>query len=379
MSKQYEISITNDSELAPLVKSLASRNKAEFEQAMEAVAQFIGDVILAVVEQAPVISNLFTTVTYNEGTAPSLPLDVYYDIRDRNYLQIWSQGMPGGLATNFVHGLNELMVSVYELDSAISMSKRYARDARLDVLAATIERMAQEFLIKQETNSANVISAALGQALYTPRGSSVQVPQGLRTATAGSFQLDDFNKLITLLQRIRPSWVGGTPVGGNVISHMIGSPEFMEQLRSIAYQPQNTRNGATTTSGATSLAAPDSVRGQVFDAAGNPSFFGVELINVYEMGQGQPYNTLFANYIGATNVGGSAFVPATQEVIWAFSLNSNKRALSRLVEKSPEGNGTLQTFVDDSFPARSEKIGWYSRLREGRVILDSRNLAFAIM
>lgn len=379
MSKQYEISIKEDAELSVLLKSLASRNKAEFEQAMEAMAAFIGDVILAVVEQAPVVSNLFSTVTYNEGTSPTLPLDVYYDVRDRNYLQVWTQGMPGGLATNFVHGMNELPVSVYELDSALSMSKRYARDARLDVLAAAIERMAQEILVQQEKTSANVISAVLGQALYTPRGSTVQIPQGLRTATAGTFQLDDFNKIITLLQRIRPSWVGGTPVGGNVISHLCGSPEFMEQIRSMAYQPQNTRNGATTSSGASSLAAPDSVRGQVFDAAGNPSFYGVELVNIYEMGQGQPYNSLFANYIGATNVGGSAFVPATQEVIWAFSLNSNKRAITRLVEKSPEGNGTVQTFVDDSFPARSEKIGWYTRLREGRVILDSRNLAFAIM
>lgn len=378
MSNKYEISIAQDAEISKMIKQLASRNRAEFDAAMEAVAGFIGQVVLNVVEQAPVISNLFNTVTYNEGTAPSLPLDVYYDIRDRNYIQVWTQGVPGGLATNFTHGLNELMVSTYELDSAVSMFKKYARDARLDVLAATIERMAAEILVKQESNSANVISAALAQARYTPIGGGAPVPQGKKVGTANYFGMDDFNKIITLLQRIRPSWVGGTPVGGNVVSHLVGSPEFMEQIRSIAYQPQNTRPGSMTTSGATALSAPDSVRGQVFDAAGNPSFFGVELVNVYEMGVGQPYNTLFANYFGSTQYDGSnTFDAANDEILWALSLNSNKRALTRLVESGE--SGTLSVMPDDSFPLRADRLGFYSRLKEGRVILDNRNMAFAIL
>lgn len=377
MSKKYEISIAQDAEINKMVKQLGSRNRAEFDAAMEAVAAFIGDVVLNVVDQAPVISNLFTTVTYNDGAAPSLPLDVYYDIRDRGFIQVWSQSAPGGLATNQVHGLNELMVTTYEVDSAVSMSKRYAREARLDVLAATIERMAGEFLVKQETDSANIISAALGQSTYTPVGGGAAVTQGIRVGTANYFGLDDFNRLITLLQRIRPSWVGGTPVGGNVVSHLVGSPEFHEQLRSIAYQPQNTRDGKLTTSGASSLSAPESVRSQVFDAAGNPTFYGVELLNVYEMGVGQPYNTLFDNYIGATTVGGSAFDGAADEIVWGLSLSANKRALTRLVKTGE--NGILNVMPDDSFPMRSEKLGWYSRLEEGRVILDSRNLAYIVI
>lgn len=377
MSKKYEISIAQDAEVSKMIKQLASRNRAEFDAAMEAVAAFIGDVILNVVDQAPVISNLFQTVTYNEGTAPSLPLDVYYDIRDRNYIQVWSQSAPGGLATNQVHGLNELMVSTYEVDSAVSMLKKYAKEGRLDVLAATIERMAGEFLVKQETDSANIISAALGQATYTPVGGGAAVPQGIRVGTANYFGLDDFNRMITLLQRIRPSWVGGTPMGGNVVSHLVGSPEFHEQLRSIAYQPQNTRDGKLTTSGASSIAAPEAIRGQVFDAVGNPTFYGVELINAYEMGVGQPYNTLFANYIGSTQVGGSAFTNASDEVVWSLALSQNRRALTRLVQTGEAG--TLQVMPDDSFSMRSEKIGFYSKLTEGRVVLDSRNMAFCVV
>lgn len=377
MSTPYQISIKDDAEVTKLVRALASKNRAEFEAAQEAIAAFIGDVILNVVEQAPVIGNLFTTVTYDEGTPATLPLDVYYDVKDRSYLRVWTQSTAGGLASNFVHGLDELPVSTYNLTSAISMLKKYAKNGRLDVVAATMERMAQEILVKQEINSASVLLSALGEARHT-NVAGAEVPNGIRVGDAGRFAMNDFNRIITLLQRMRPSWVGGSPIGSNVISHLIGSPEFHEQLRSIAYQPQNTVNGATTTSGATSIAAPEGLRNGVFNAAGSASFYGVELLNVYELGVGQDYNTLFDAAIGATAIdGGAAFDGATEEVALALNLRGNTRALTRLVERGE--NGTLVVTPDDSFPTRSEKVGFVGSLREGRVITDTRQLGFLVM
>lgn len=375
MSNYDQIKIKKDSEAAKLIKMLGSKNKVEFDQATEAFAAFIAGVILQVVENAPAVANLFTTDSYTEGTAPSIPLDAYFDIRDRNYIQVWTQTIAGGLATSTVQGLGELMVSVYELDTAVSLLKKYARNARLDVVAATMERMAQEILIKQERNSANIISNALANATYT-NAAGVTGPQVIRATTAGSFGLDDLNRLITLLQRIRPSWVGGTPVGGQTISHLIGSPEFMEQIRSIAYQPVNTRAGSVATNGATALSATDAVRGEVFSAAGNPSFFGINLVNLYEMGKGDyPYNNFFSTYAGSTvfPAGGSAFVKANEQIVWALNLAGNPRALTRLVQTN-EGGGALEVMPDDSFPARSEKFGYYAKMTEGRVILDHRAL-----
>lgn len=377
MSK-YEVSIKENSDIGKLIRALASRKREEFDAATEAVAAFIQVVALEVIAQAPTVGNFFKTITYEKGTAPYIPLDTYYDVRDRNYIQVWSQSMPGGLATNFVKGLARMVADTYSLETAASMFKEDAAGGRVDILAATIERMAQELLIAHDTNSASVISAALGQSLYTPVGGGTQIPQGIRTNNANQFGMDDFNRVITLLQRIRPSWVGGTPVGGNTISHLVGSPEFMEQVRSIAYQPQNTR-AVPDTNESTVLAAPDSVREAVFNAAGNPSFYGVELVNLYEMGVGQPYNTLFANYIGSTNVGGSAFTAASDEVVWALNLNVNKNALIRIVERGVDDGSTLNVMPDDSFPMRSEKVGWWARQKEGRVITDSRSLGFLIM
>lgn len=379
MSKKYEINIQNDPELTKLVRSLASKNAQTLAEAQEAVAAFIQVVALEVIAQAPTIGNLFRTISYEKGTAPYIPLDAYYDVRDRNYLQIWQSSAPGGLATNFVKGLARFVADTYDLSSAISIFKEDAAGGRVDILASTIERLAQEFLIYHDTVSAQVLLAALGQARYTNLAGA-QAAQGIRVATADTFQLDDMNRVITLLQRMRPSWVGGTPVGGQTISHLVGSPEFHEELRSIAYQPQNTRNGATTTSGATSLSAPDDVRESVFNAAGNASFYGVDLINLYEMGVGQPYNTIFSTYIGATAIdGGAAFNPAIEEVVLALSLNTNKNSLIRIVERSVTDGSTLNVEVDDQFTVRSKKLGWFVEQREGRVVTDSRNLGFLVM
>jgi len=369
-----KISIKKTAEQVALVKQLGSKNKAESMAAQEVFAAFIGDVILQVVEQAPVISNLYTSKGFAEGTAPSLPLDVLFDIRDRNYIQVFTQSAAGGVPTSYLHGLDELMVSTYNLSSAVSFGKKYAREARLDVVAAIMERMAQEILVKQEINGASILCKASADARYDVAG--VQTPQIIRSQTADLFSLGDLNRLMTLAARSRPSWAGGTPVGGNSLTDLIGSPEYFEQIRAISYQPVNTRAGSLTTNGATSIAATDSVRDAAFNGAGLTSFFGVNLTQVYEMGVGRSYNTLFSSWIGATTFQGyaqganAAFAPTTEEQVIGLNLTS-PNVLVRLVQES-DGGGRLNVQPDDSFPSREDKLGFYASSNEGRVMLDTR-------
>lgn len=373
MSKSnFDVSIASTPENKALLKALNSKSRQEFEAAYDAVAVLAGEVAKEVLAQAPTVANFFRTINFDKGTVPTVPLDIFYDITDRNLLQIWTQSVSGGLPTNYFHGVESMVAQVQSLTSAISVKKDTIAGS-VDVLAAVLERLAQEFLITQETTSAGVISAVIGQARKADG-----TPQGIRTGTANVFAMNDFNRVITLLQRIRPSFVGGTPVSGQTISHLVGSPEFHEQLRSMAYQPQNTRAGSLTTSGATSLAAPDAVRNSIFNAAGNAEFFGVNLVNLYEMGVGKSYNQLFADYIGSTAVDGAgAFDPATEEVIWALSLNTNKNSLIRLVEN--DNGSTLNVSPDDQFTVRSKKIGFTAEQSEGRLCTDARNLGFVVL
>lgn len=372
MNQYGKISIKPGSDAAKLVTQLGSRNKSESQAASEAIAAFFGGVIQQVVDQAPVISNLYQQETYLEGTAPSLPLDLFYDVKDRNFITVWTQGIAGGLATTEVKGLDEMFFSTYRLDTAVSMQKKYAREARLNVVAATMNRMAQEILVKQEINGANILLKAVADAQYdSDEDGTVDTRQVIRSTTADVFQLDDLNRLFTLGARTKPSWFGGTPVGGSQgITHLVLSPEMIEQIRGMAYQPQNTR-AVPNTDESTVLAAPDSVRNAVWNLAGTPNFFGVELVVANEFGVGKRYNKVFAKYAGSTSYGGSSFTQASQEIVVALNL-AGTNPLVRLTETNGEG-GTFQVAADE-FHVREDKVGFWGGLREGRAVLDSRGI-----
>ncbi len=167
----------------------------------------------------------------------------------------------------------------------------------------------------------------------------------------------------TKYSRVVASWAGSTPVAEqNQLTDIIGSPEFLAQIRSIAYQPQNTVNGATTSSGASSIAAPESVRTEIFRSAGVPSLFGINIIQNYDFGIGRTFNTVFANYAGATaytgtaGSGTAAFAPATEQLV--VGLNANMFNLVRVRERGTEGEFTLAP--DDQFTMRSrqDRILW---------------------
>lgn len=360
-----------------IVKKMGSNNRSEALAAQEALAAVITQPLLKVIQTAPVISNLFKTVTYDLGTVPALPLDVYFDVRNRNYLNVWTQAQAGATATNFVQGISEMFVNTFELDAAVSFNKSYVNAGRLDVVAASLERLAQEILIKKELNAANIMLGALAGARINGQAADTAVTnlQVIRSATAGVFQMDDFNTMMTKFERQLASWVGSTPVNEqNQLTDIIGSPEFFGFVRSIAYNPINSRNGATTTSGASSLSAPDDIRSEVFRSAGVPNIFGINLIKSFDFGIGRTYNTLFSNYAGSTaylgtgGTGSAAFTPTTEQLV--VGINANSWNLVKVEERG--ASGELTVMADDQYTTRSQKLGFWGMTRCGFVSLDGR-------
>lgn len=362
-----------------LVKRMGSNNKTESMAALEAVAAVMTKPILQVIEQAPVISNLYTTLTYSSGTPSSIPLDDYFDIRSRNFLNVWTASQPGGTATNFVQGATELYVQTYPIESAISFNKNYLAAGNIDHLAAGLTRLVQEVLLLQQTNAAFVLFNSLAGARIDGTTSTATSNLNLaRSAAADVFQLDDFNTIMEMYDNVTSSWVGGTPVNElREITDMLGSVKWMSQIRSIAYQPQNTRQ-LVATSGATALGAPDSVREQIFKGGGVPTIYDVVLHKVYEMGVNKDYNTVFDTAIGAvalpghgTGFGGgttSVFNGAAEEIV--VGLNTEMFDLARL--RMTEEGSEFSLVVDDTFTQRSRKLGYWGGLREGYVSVESR-------
>jgi len=376
-----EIKIERTPEQVELVKAMASKNREVAYEAQAALGDFIGPVLAEVVNQAPTVSNLFTTLQFNSEDNASIPLDLYHDIGDEDYVQIWSQNAPGGLPTNHVAPRQqEMKFTTYRLDSAVSFDKRFAARSRMDVVSKTFTRIAQEILLKQEKTSASMIMTAVANAATNSKNHI------MRGHTQGRFLLADLNKLFTLTKRINTAWTGGTPADrrGRGITDLIVSPEIVEEIRGMAYNPINTKGAVTDIPGT------DKLREQVFNSAGIPEFYGVSIMEINEMGVGQKWNELF-NLVSTTADNGGdkdygdsgdgattgVFDESKEQICLGVDLS--RESMLRAVATDSETGAEFDLVVDDQFVSRSQKIGYYGSLEEGRMILDDRVLTGIIV
>ena len=386
------ITLKRTPEQVELVKAMASRNRNVAYEAQVALAEFIGPVLAEVLNNAPTVSTLFKSLQFNADDNPSIPLDLYYDISDEDYVRIWSQTHAGGLPSNQVlPTASELKVATYNLNAAVDFDRRYAAKSRMDVVGKTFTRVAQELLLKQERTSATLLMTSLANATIktSPNLNGSQV---FRSTLTGSLLMDDFNNLATLAKRINSSWIGGTPttrVRG--ITDIICSPEIVASIRSMAYNPVNTRGGdgagvAGNAATANPIAAPDSVREDLFRNAGVNSFMGLNILEFNEMGKNEKFNTLFATAGGATTydtfgdstgAGAAVFAGDTSEIV--VGVDRSRDSLMRVVATDSESGSEMTLLADDQYSVRQNKIGYYGAIEEGRVVLDNRVLCGVIV
>jgi hypothetical protein len=384
-----KLTLKNTPEQVELIKAMGSRQQTVAREAQEAFAAFLGPVVQSVLNQAGTAGSIYTDAPYDEDDSPSYPLDLYYN-DGANAVSVWSQNIAGGLPSSAVEGMAELKIATYRLDSAVSFLKKYARRARLDVISKGVERMAQEVLVKQERNAWAVILKALGEAT----SSGVTDGIGVTSLKAGThvvpvtdesvFQLADLNRLMTLNKRINESFANGTPdnVYSTGVTDLYVSPEVKEQIRAFAYQPMNTRHGKVTTSGATAVPLPDSVRTDIFNAAGASEIYGVNIVELNELGVGKKYNQLFDQFDSGniapngTNTA-HAFAESTDEL--CVGIDNSKGAFIRALAQNADSGSSFTADPDDQYVQRAEKLGFYGSLEEGRVCIDGRAIVGLIV
>ena len=357
-----------------LIKTIGSKDTIESRKAQEMLAAFISEVIQKVLLQAGTASAIYTDSTFNEDDDPSIPLDLFYDQNSTRYVTVWSQAIAGGLPTSQIEGVAEMKISTYRLDSAVSFAKKYARKSRLDIISKAVERMAQEILIKQERNAWAVICRALGEATS---GGNDHV---IGATTQDVFQLDDMNRLMTLIRRLNTSWASGTPANLDAygLTDLFCSPEVKEQIRAFAYEPMNTRAGTVASSGATAVPLPDNIRTEIYKNAGTSEIYGVSITDLNELGISQKYNTLFGTFATATmGATGGAFSTSVDEVIFGFDLS--RECFIRPLAQNADNGGTVTTHVDDQWVVRSDKAGFYTAIEEGRICIDGKGVCGLVL
>ena len=134
-------------------------------------------------------------------------------------------------------------------------------------------------------------------------------------------------------------------------------------------------------------ALPESMREEIYKNAGMQNIFGVNIVQMIEMGVSKKYNTLFdyyanaGSYTYATLAGGgsAAFADASQQLL--IAIDNSRRAFLRPVARGTEAQGaTFTVLPDDQWNlARLDKAGFFGSLEEGRVCLDARSTSGIIV
>jgi hypothetical protein len=352
-----------------LIKAMGSKDAKISRDAQEMLAAFITPIAQEVIRQAGTASLIFTDKPYNEDDSASIPLDLYFD-EGVGYITAWSQSIPGGIPTNHVESIKEMKVATYRIDSAVSFLKRYARRGRLDVVAKAVERMLQEVLVKQERNAWAVILKALAEA--RTQGLYHVITNASETSL---FTMDSLNKLMTRMRRIAASFANGTAEfqDSRGLTDLFVSPEVKEQIRAFVYQPMNTtalQAGTPSNVYGPAVALPDAARMDIW--RNSNQLFDVSITEMIEFGSSRKYNFIFDEFAGADTTFGYSgeFDNAADEIV--VGLDLSREAFLRPIARNADTGATFTAIPDDQFAARSEKVGFYGALEEGRVIIDSR-------
>ncbi len=363
------IQFNKDADQYELFRATASKDKAVAAEAKLALAGFIAGIVDEVVRQAATTSLIYVDQQYNEDDQPSIPLDLFYD-QGVDTVQVWSQSVAGGLPTTQVEGVGEMKVSTMRLDSAISWPNKWARRGRLDNIAKSLERMAQEVLVRKERNGWAVLLKALGEA----------TTNGLRhtttTATAGTFGVTDLTTLQIRQRRLAASFANGTPDPNSAfgLTNLFVSPEIKGQIRNWAVNPQNS-NGSQSTG---PIGLPESVREQIFKSAGATELFDIMITDLIELGGTQKYNVLFGEF-AAAGIAHSAGNFNTTNNTLLVGVDLGRGTLISPIQTYNDAPGTFQVFEDDQFLAREDKTGYYGCEERGFVCADARALCGIIV
>jgi hypothetical protein len=367
------IKLKETPEQVEMAKAIGSKDPAVSRPAAEAFAAAIGPVIQEVLNHAGTSPLIYNDYAFNEDDNQSIPLDLFYN-EAVDYIKIWSASpIAGGLPTSEIAGVAEMKFSTYELEGEVSFLKKYARKHYLNVLSAAVERLTNETLVKQELQAWAVLLKALGEAASTTTNSTTTSKHTIAAGVAGVFKLDDLNRLLTLSKRINHSYANGTPTApfSRGVTDLFVSAEIKEDIRAFAYNPMNT-TAVPNTDESTALGLPDQVRQEIYRNVGTSSLYDVNITDLNELGVNQIYNQLFALYAsGNIAPGTTTFVPATHELLFGADLSKRNAALRPVAVDAYVGS-SVNVNVDDQWRVREDKQGFWLKLKEGRLVLDSR-------
>lgn len=263
--------------MTDLLRKTGDKDPVVANNAQKALAAAITPVIRQGVTPGDTILELFDKTVFDPNARIEYPIDFY---RPENASEFTAYTVPnqGKVPQRHVEG-DYVTVPTYDIANSIDWLKRYAREARWDIVGRALEVLEAGFVKKLNDDSWHTIMAA---------GFDRNLIVNDTNASAGQLT----KRLISLLKLVVRRNSGGNSASMNrgKLTHLYLSPEAIEDMRNWGVDE-----------------ADDFTRREIYlsdDTAGT-SVFGVKLLPLDELGENQEYQLYYQNVIatGAANNG----------------------------------------------------------------------------
>jgi hypothetical protein len=114
----------------------------------------------------------------------------------------------------------------------------------------------------------------------------------------------------------------------------------------------------------------------MFTSAGIPEFYGVNVMELHELGASRKFTSIFGALSPTSdnnpNTANSNSFASTDDLV--IGIDRSRDAFVKAVAVDQETGSEFNLVADDQFSIRQAKVGWFGSIEEGRVVLDDRAL-----
>ncbi len=366
-----KLQITRDANKDLLLKTIGGEKgkkpSGEMIAAEEMLAASVARISAKLLNEYSFFSQFFRTETFVDGEIPTDKFDLWED-NTEGVIEVWSPFKQGGLASNLLWGSEEYRVFTQRFESAVHLERAWVRASKYGRVEDAIDKMVIEIANKKDFMLAATMVSVLAQVRDANGDTHLT-----EVVTPGTIGFRDFSKMKTRTARTKKSFYNALVRTG--ATKFLVSPEIMEQIRSFAFEPANTR-GIPNSDESTALGLPDAMRMALFAAGDVIEMGGMTFIQTNALGIGTAINNIFdAAYVPSGD--DPTFDGSTQELIIALdpTMNSFVQYIGDY-EYGGDSNsrGNIMVEVDDQWHLNrtDDKFGWYAWTQVGALCHDAR-------
>lgn len=320
-------------EFLELLRRSGDSDKTVAVQAQREIAKALETPLRKGVLFGDVVRGIYEAMPLEPGASPEFPLDLLAPGTEIDHIAFTNPGN-GRIPEKHVES-DYVMINTYGVTSSIDFLLRYAREANWNVVGRAMQVLESSFVKKMNDDGWHtLLAAAVDRNILVYDGD----------AGAGQFT----KRLVSLMKTVMRRNGGGNSVTApGRLTDLYTSPEAIEDIRNWGVDQLD-----------------DVSRREIYVAGDNgpqlTRVFGVNLHDLFELGDGQEYQDYFINDLGGSIEG------ADVELVVGIDQSANDSFVMPVKKE-------VEIFEDPTLH-RHQRQGYYGWAEMGFGVLDNRRI-----